>query len=500
MVRPIPTDVVVVGGGPVGMLLAAELAYYDVAVVVLEGEAGTSTRPKATTLHARTTQTLARRGYLPTPEFSPAAGTVSSPFHFAGLPGLHITAPAAEPEPVLKRAQADLERLFEERARACGAQVLRGHRMTGLAQRPDGVRVVAEGPQGRTEFGAAFVVGADGARGTVRELAGIGCDTYAPTVSAMMGLVRLDEADSLSGGWHRTARGWVVAKEAADGGMHLRTVNFTRTHADRGKPLSLDELREETSQIMGREIGMSAPRWLSRFSDYARLAHTYRKDRVLLAGDAAHLHFPIGGQGLSTGILDALNLGWKLAATVRGTAGGSLLDSYDTERRPAAERVIENVRAQVSLMHPEVRLDSLRNLFSGLLATDPGGSHLGAMISAQDTVLPARSAVPSAWEGKFLQNIALTTQSGPADVIRLLREGRMLLLLFGTDTCEQHEKAAQAWSRSVRIVRAEPVAVVPCAALLVRPDGYIAWASDGAGLEATLALYLNDESDVRPVG
>ncbi|MFJ8888243.1 FAD-dependent monooxygenase [Streptomyces sp. NPDC102402] len=496
MVYPIRTQVVVVGGGPVGMLLAAELVRYGVKVLVLEREAATSKRPKATTLHARTVQTLARRGYLPGPDPTRTTGTVSSPFHFAGIPGLRITAPAAEPEPVLKRAQADIEQLFEGRARAAGARVMREHHVVGIRHLPDKVAVLAEGPQGPAVWEADYVVGADGARGTVREQAGIPCDTYEASLSAMMGLVRLDDPDALSAGWHRTPKGWVVVKDGTDGETHIRTVNFAQTDVDRGRRPSLDELREEVSRIMGREIVMSAPRWLSRFSDYARLARGYREGRVLLAGDAAHLHFPIGGQGLSTGLLDALNLGWKLAATVRGSASGSLLDSYETERRPAAERVIDNVRAQVALMHPEVRLDSLRSLMSGLLVDDRGGPHLAAMISGQDTVLPARSLSPSPWEGKFLQNIALTTRSGPTNVISLLQEGRMLLLLFGTDAYEQHEKAAQRWGCHLRVVRAEPVAVVPCDALLVRPDGYIAWASDGGGLDEAVAEYLTVEGDV----
>uniref|UniRef100_A0AAU2V7U9 FAD-dependent monooxygenase n=1 Tax=Streptomyces sp. NBC_00003 TaxID=2903608 RepID=A0AAU2V7U9_9ACTN len=497
MSRLIPTDVVVVGGGPVGMLLAAELSGYGVATVLLERLAVTSERPKATTLHARTAQTLARRGYLPAPAPSSSTAAVSSPFHFAGLPGLRISAPAGEPEPILKRTQADLERLFESHALARGARVLREHRMKGLSPRPDGVGVAAEGPHGTVEFEAAYVVGADGARGTVREQAGIRSEAYQDTVSAMMGLVRLDDPGALTAGWHRTPRGWVVAKQAADGATHIRTVNFARTHGDRGRPLLLDELRAETSQIMGRDIGMSAARWLSRFSDYARLAHTYRAGRVLLAGDAAHLHFPVGGQGLSTGLLDALNLGWKLASAVRGEASDSLLDSYDAERRPAAERVIDNVRAQVALMHPEARLDALRGIFSGLLAEDRGGAHLSAMLSAQDTVLPARSPAPSSWEGKFLQNMALTTRSGTTDVIRLLRDGRMLLLLFG-EGGKQLEEEARRWPGPVRVIRAESVSVPPCAALLVRPDGYIAWASDGGSLHETLAEYLARRDGARP--
>ncbi|MFD9721164.1 FAD-dependent monooxygenase [Streptomyces sp. NPDC059076] len=490
IVDPIRTDVVIVGGGPVGMLLAAELGRYGVGVVVLETECAVSERPRATTLHARTVQSLARRGYLPGPGIAPDGGIVSSEFHFAGLPGLSITAPAAEPQPILKRPQADLERLFEGRARSAGVRVLREHRMTGLDQRSDGVRIVAEGPQGPVVHEAAYVVGADGARSSVRRQAGMASDAYEATVAAVMGLVRLDSVGALEAGWHRTPRGWVVAKDAPDGGTHIRTVDHTRTHADRGLPLTLDELRRETSRIMGREIGMTRPRWLSRFSDYARLARGYRSGRVLLAGDAAHVHFPIGGQGLSTGLLDALNLGWKLATTVRGTASKGLLDSYDAERRPAAARVIENVRAQVSLMHPEVRLDSLRDLFRDLLAEDRGGARLSAMISAQDTVLPTCEPNPSAWEGRFLQNIALRTPSGPTNVIKLLRDGRMLLLLFGSDGCGQWESATREWGPLLHVVRSQPSAAMPCTALLVRPDGYIAWASDGGDLKTALTGYL----------
>jgi len=249
-----------------------------------------------------------------------SGGAVSSAFHFAGIPGLSISVPEGEPEPVLKCAQAELERRFEERARAAGARILRGVSVTGVEQEHDAVRVVARGPRGCWSWRAEYVVGADGARGTVRELAGIGSGTYPATVSAMMGRVRLGRPGMLGAGWHRTRRGWIVAKDAGDGAVHLRTLNCRAAHADRHRPLGLEELRREVGWIAGRDIAMSEGRWLSRFSDFSRLARTYRVGRVLLAGDAAHVHFPIGGQGLSTGLLDAVNLGWKLALTVLGGA------------------------------------------------------------------------------------------------------------------------------------------------------------------------------------
>ncbi|MFD7168264.1 FAD-dependent monooxygenase [Streptomyces violascens] len=488
MVHPGRTAVVIVGGGPVGMLLAAELGGYGVRTLVLEADAATSERPKATTLHARTVQCLARRGYLPAPEPTRLEGSVSSPFHFAGLPGLQITAPASEPDPILKRPQAELERLFETRARARGAKVLREHRVVELHQGTDGMRIAADGPHGRTFFESAYVVGADGARSTVRKLAGIESESWPATVSAMMGLVRVEGADAPVAGWHRTPRGWVTVKEDTDG-THIRTLNYASPRADCSLDPSLEELRRETSWILGQEIAMSAPRWLSRFSDFTRLARTYRAGRVLLAGDAAHVHFPIGGQGLSTGLLDVLNLGWKLALTVRGEASEGLLDSYDAERRPAARRVVDNTRAQVTLMDPDARFDALRSVFGGLLAKDGPHGPLSSMISAQDTVVAGSPGDLSRWEGRFLPNLPLRTEAGPTDVIRLLQDGRMLLLLFGVHG-DGHEKAAQKWAHVLRVVRAERVADVSCNALLLRPDGYVAWASDGDDLDATLAVYL----------
>lgn len=482
------TDVAIVGGGPVGLLLAAELAGYGVRTVVLEERAEVADRPRATTLHARTAQVLARRGHLPAPALPLGEGTSSTPFHFAGVWGLELTAPAAEPDPLFKRPQADLERLFEERALAAGAQVLRRHRVTGLGQRGSGVTVRAEHPGGQREFEAAYVVGADGARSTVRTLGRILSDTTLPTVAAMVGVVRCDRPQAPEPGWHRTPQGWVVARRTAEGRLHLRVADCLNAPADHRLPLGLDEFRRETSRIMGRDIGMDEPRWLSRFSDFSRLARTYRSGRVLLVGDAAHLHFPVGAQGLSTGLLDALNLGWKLAFTVRGVAAPGLLDSYDAERRPAAERLLDQVRTQVELMRPGRTPGSLEELAAAGGAADAGAElkRLGLMVSGQDTVLPPRTGRPSAWEGQFLGNRELLTDDGPADVIRLLQDGRMLLVRFGSAG-----GVPQELRHVLRVVRAQPVAGLPRAALLLRPDGYVAWASDVSGdIDAPLLEWL----------
>ncbi|WP_329391859.1 FAD-dependent monooxygenase (plasmid) [Streptomyces sp. NBC_01351] len=487
---------IVVGGGPVGMLVAAELAAYGVDTVLLESQVRVSERPKATTLHARAVQSLVRRGHLAGP-VAPSAGPGggASPFHFAGLPGLLIAAPETEPQPILKCPQAELERLFEGRARAAGARILREHRVTETVQDRDGVRVTAEGPQGPVTCAAQYVVGADGARGTVREQAGITSDTWPATVASLMGTVTLTDPDVLSQGWLRTDRGWIVTKRDPGGGMHIRTLNCAGAHADRQLPPTLEDLRREVSWIAGHDVAMEDPRWLSRFSDVTRLARTFRAERVFLMGDAAHVHFPIGGQGLSTGVLDALNLGWKLALAVHGRAGEELLDTYDLERRPAGRRVIENTRAQLALMRPGLEPDALRGVFAEILAADDGHGHLSGMISAQDTVLPAHPGRPSPGAGTFLRNAPLHTEAGETDVIGLLRDGRPLLLLLG-EKGDAHRDEARPWAGTLHVVRARPAPGVPYDALLVRPDGYIAWTPGGTDLPDVLSGYLvEDGSD-----
>ncbi|MCX5381229.1 FAD-dependent monooxygenase [Streptomyces sp. NBC_00091] len=479
-------QVAVIGGGPVGMLVAAELAGYGVDTIVLEARAEISERPKATTLHARAVQCLARRGHLPEGTSRGASGA----FHFAGIHGLVITAPETEPEPILKCPQAELERLFETRARAAGARVLRGHRVTGIVEEPDGMRLDVEGPDGPAVCRALYLVGADGARSSVRERLGIGSDTAPATVSALVGLARLEDPGALEPGWLRTPRGWIVSKRTPGGETHIRTLDCTGAYEGRELPPTPQELCREVSRIAGRDIAMAGARWVSRFSDFTRLARTFRAGRAFLVGDAAHLHFPIGGQGLSTGVLDALNLSWKLALAVRGAAGARLLDTYDLERRPAAQGVIDNTRAQLALMRQGDDVDALRAVFTGLLASDRETGRLSDMISAQGTVLPAYTDRPSPREGRFLPNERLTTREGETDVITLLLEGRPLLLLG--ERGGPYEEEARPWSgipRTVHVAEA-PGSGMPYEALLLRPDGYIAWSPGGGTLADALSRYF----------
>ncbi|MFE5580147.1 FAD-dependent monooxygenase [Kitasatospora sp. NPDC056531] len=485
MRRGAATRVVVAGGGPVGLLVAAELAGYGIETVVLEAKEAVDDHPKANTLHARTVQCLVRRGYLNLPVSAERAGTVSTPFHFGGLPALDITAPASEPPALLKRLQADLEREFEKQAWERGARILRGHRVVAAHQDENRAVVVAEGPDGTAEFTGDFLVGADGVRSIVREQLGFGSEVHLPTVSAAMGVVRVAEPGALSEGWRRTPRGWTVARALADGRHLVRVLDLSAPHPNRHAPLTRRELETELSRITGHDVPLSEATSLSRFSDFTRLVHQYRKGRVFLVGDAAHAHFPIGGQGLSTGLLDGLNLAWKLAFVLRGTAGEGLLDTYESERRPVAEQVVANTRAQLALMKPDPALGELRALFEQLLAQDEGSRLVGGMISAQGLDLPPRGPNASRWEGRFLDNAAL----GDNDVIGLLEEGRPLLLTGDGDSVPAQEAAG--WAHVVTTVPV-PRSALPAPALLVRPDGYIAWAPDGDGLAEALRGWFGD--------
>ncbi|MGW7658251.1 FAD-dependent monooxygenase, partial [Streptomyces tendae] len=243
-----PSEVMIVGGGPVGMLLAAELGAYGITTTVVEARRTTSDEPRAGTLHARTVQS-------------------AEPFHFAGLPGLSITAPAAEPAILVKRSQADLERHFEAVARERGVRVLRGHRAVRIDQDPDGVEVTVEQdrpadsePDGGTRrLRAAFLVGADGARSTVRELCGFAAVTHPATVSALMGRIRFTDPAGVPLGWQRTERGWTSAKCDEHGHGRLLTLDCRGPHPDRGSAPTLQELSAETARIVGRPVPLADP-------------------------------------------------------------------------------------------------------------------------------------------------------------------------------------------------------------------------------------------------
>ncbi|MGA5305651.1 FAD-dependent monooxygenase [Nucisporomicrobium flavum] len=485
-------DVIVVGGGPVGALLAAELRLGGARAVVLERLTEPSGHSKAFRLQPRTLELFDQRGIL---ERFLEGNRIWPRAHFAGIePLLELDRLDAAHPHALLIPQARTEELLEKHALDLGAEIRRGHELTGLATSGDEVVARVRSAAGEYELRAPYLVGCDGGRSTVRRLAGIGFTGTDPSVSALLGDVELPEPGQLPAGvpgTMRTPRGLLMAISVLPGVTRVLTTEFDKPLPDRDAPVTLDELRTTVERITGLQVTMREPRWLSRFTDATRLADEYGTGRVLLAGDAAHVHFPIGAQGLNLGLQDAMNLGWKLAATVAGWAPDGLLDSYGAERRPAAVRVLRETRAQVALMNPEPRVDALRDLVGDLLALPEVNLWLSRELSGLDVRYETMAGdADHPLVGRPCPALTADAGAGPVPAATLLRTGHGLLLL-PTDAAT----AAAGWSDRVDVlpdVRLDAGARddVP-AALLLRPDGHVAWAGaagpdEAGGLTAAL--------------
>ncbi|KAB8169925.1 NAD(P)-binding protein [Streptomyces sp. 3MP-14] len=466
------TDVLVVGGGPVGLMLAAELRTGGARVVVLERLKEPSGHSRAFRMQARMLDVLDQRGLLD--RFTDGNRTWPKA-HFAGLEPLLDFGHLRNEHPyALLIPQARTEQLLEEHTRALGVDIRRGHAVTAVEDTGDGVRCEVETDEGRHSLTASYLVGCDGGRSTVRKLAGIGFTGSDPTVSALLADVELADPSQLPNGvpgTMRTPHGLLMAISLQPGVTRILTTEFVPPDpATARSEVTLDELRATVRRISGLDVDMDRPRWLSRFTDTTRLADTYRSGRVLLAGDAAHVHFPIGAQGLNLGLQDAVNLGWKLAATVTGRAPDGLLDSYGAERRPVAERVLRETRVQLLLMSPDPKVDPLREVFSELLAMPEVNSRLAHEITGLDI----RYQLP---EGRYTHDLlgcpCPPLKPGPGDGVRaLLRAGRGALLV--PDTRPGVARAAEGHSGRVGTV---PAGEGP--GLLLRPDGHVAWVDPG---------------------
>ncbi|MFC7259810.1 FAD-dependent monooxygenase [Streptomyces lutosisoli] len=476
------TDVVVVGGGPVGLLLAAELRLGGARVVLLERLTEPSGHSRAFRMQARMLDVLDQRGLLG--RFTEGNRTWPKA-HFAGLEPLLDFGHLHNEHPyALLIPQARTEELLEEYALSCGVEIRRGHALTGLDATPSDVVGEVDSPEGTYRLRSQYLVGCDGGRSTVRKLAGIGFSGSAPTVRALLADVELADPGQLPNGvpgTMRTPRGLLMAISLQPGVTRVLTTEFTPPEpGSEHTPVTLDELRETVRRITGIDVAMDRPRWLSRFADTTRLADTYRHGRVLLAGDAAHVHFPIGAQGLNLGLQDAVNLGWKLAGTIVGWAPPGLLDSYGSERRPVAERVLRETRVQLMLMAPDPKVDPLREMFSELLALPEVNSRLAHEMTGLDV---RYTPSPGRYEHELLGRPCPPLAEAVGDEVRtVLRTGRGVLLL-PDGTAQEAAGLATDWSHRVGTVPAEDGA-----GLLLRPDGHVAWADPGDGVPRKDAL------------
>ncbi|MET9290662.1 FAD-dependent monooxygenase [Streptomyces sp. NPDC003077] len=476
-------QVVIAGAGPVGLWLAAELRRAHVSVAVVERRTERDNRSRALTVHPRTIETFASRGaHQPfVDEGMPLPGG-----HFANLDSRLDFRRLAGPFPyTLALSQRRTEELIERQALELGATVLRGHEVTGLDDGADAVRVQVRGPEGPYHLDAAYLVGCDGTRSTVRTAAGIDYPGTPSTVLGWLGDVILDSPPPFGHSTFGPAGSLITVP--LPGGLH-RLVGITPRDLTTQWPgdLTLEELRRNVIAITGEDFGMRDPAWLSRFGNATRLAASYRRGRVFLAGDAAHQHFPAGGVGMNVGIQDAANLAWKLAATLNGWAADGLLDTYHAERHPVGIRLAEITRAQTALMTaftPEGR--SLRALFSDMIGTLPAvNDRLAGQISALSVTYPPTDPDAHPLTGTRAPDLTIAGRG----LFSLLRaDGYLLLDLTENGTALLTDLVRPGLRLHAGAVDEPPAAWRDVRVALIRPDGHVAWAGSDPG-ETAAAL------------
>ncbi|MGW1989384.1 rifampin monooxygenase [Embleya sp. NPDC001921] len=476
---PLAFDVIIAGCGPTGAMLAAELRLHDVRVLVVEKETEPVSFVRIVGLHIRSIELMAMRGLLERilehGRQRPAAGffaAITKPVP-QGLDSAHAYL-LGIPQPVIVR-------LLEEHAIALGAQVRHGCAIADFEQDDEGVTVeLADGERLRSRF----LVGCDGARSTVRKLLGVGFPGEPSRTDTLMGEMEVgvpqEEITAAVAEINKADKRFGIQPFGA--GIH-RVVVPGAAVGDRAEPPTLEDFKQQLRTIAGTDFGVHSPRWLSRFGDATRLAERYRVGRVLLAGDAAHIHPPIGGQGLNLGVQDAFNLGWKLAAQIRGWAPETLLDTYQAERHPVAEDVLDNTRAQMELLSAEPGPQAVRRLLTELMDFDEVNRHLIEKISAIG-IRYDFGAGPDLL-GHRLRDI--DTKHG--HLYGLLHRGRALLL----DRTER--LTVGGWSDRVDHL-ADPTAALDAPCVLLRPDGHVAWIGDDQqDLDGHLSRWFGKPAD-----
>ncbi len=489
--------VVVAGGGPTGLMLAGELALAGVDVAIVERRASQDLPgSRAGGLHSRTIEVLDQRGiadrFLSEGQVAQVAAYVpGATLDISDFPTRHPYG--------LGLWQNHIERILAGWVAELQVPICRGREVTGFAQDDSGVDVeLSDGRPLRAEY----LVGCDGGRSVVRKAAGIDFPGWDPSTSALIAEVEMNEEPELGirrddKGMHALGREEYEIREgeiifADDGPVR---VMVTEGDVGRAEEPTLRDLSEALISVWGTDYGLHKAIWTSRFTDMTRQAASYRDGRVLLAGDAAHVHSPVGGQGLNTGVQDAVNLGWKLAQVVNGTSPESLLDTYHAERHPVAARVLRNTMAQVALMRPDDRIEALRDTVSELLSMDEPRKRFAAMMSGLDIHYDLGEGHPLL--GRRMPDLELVTADGPLRVFALLHDARPVLVNLD----EPGGFDITPWADRVQLIDAEysgdwelPALghVAAPTAVLIRPDGYVAWVGNGTdtGLRDALTTWF----------
>ncbi|MFI8192478.1 FAD-dependent monooxygenase [Streptomyces sp. NPDC085946] len=477
--------VIVVGAGPAGMMLAGELRLAGVDVIVLERLAERTGESRGLGFTARTMEVFDQRGILP--RFGEVE--TSNQGHFGGLPidfgVLEGAWQAAKTIP-----QSVTEQHLEEWATSLGADIRRNHEFLSLTDDGDGVEVEVRGPAGVHTLRAAYLVGCDGGRSSVRKAAGFDFPGTAATLEMFLAdLKGVDIKPRMIG---ETLPGGMVMAGPLPGGITRIIVCERGTPPQRREvPPSFDEVADAWKRLTGDDISHAEPVWVSSFGDATRQVTEYRRGRVLLAGDSAHIHLPAGGQGMNTSIQDSVNLGWKLAAVVRGWAPQGLLDSYHSERHAVGKRLLMNTQAQGLLFLSGAEVQPLRDVLTELIGYKDVSQHLAAMVSGLEITYDVGTGTHPLL-GKRMPHLELTGAGRRTSSTELLHSARGVLLDL-EDNPRLRARAA-GWADRVDTVTAEPRAVSPASglqgtsAVLVRPDGYIAWAAPGSHHDLPMAL------------
>jgi 3-(3-hydroxy-phenyl)propionate hydroxylase len=463
--------VVIAGGGPTGLTLAGELALAGVDVAIVERRASQDLAgSRAGGLHARAIEVLDQRGiadrFISRGKVAQVAGFAWIRLDISDFPTRHPYG--------LALWQNHIERILAEWVSELAVPIYREREVTGFTQDDTGVTVELSDGQ---SLRARYLVGCDGGRSLIRKAAGIEFPGWEPSISNLIAEVEMSEEPTW--GVRRDDKGIHGLSKMEDGKRVRVMVTELRLGAT-GEP-TLRDLSEALIAIYGTDYGAHSPTWISRFTDMTRQAAAYRNGRVLLAGDAAHIHYPVGGQGLNLGVQDAVNLGWKLAQVVKGTAPDSLLDTYHAERHPVAARALRNTMAQTALLRPDDRTDALRDAVSELLSMDEPRKRFGAMMSGLDIHYDLGAGHPLL--GRRMPDLDLVTASGPLRVYTLLHAARPALLNLGAPGSLD----ITPWADRVQMIDATyagrwelpALGEVPApTAVLIRPDGYVAWVGE----------------------
>ncbi len=488
--------VVIAGGGPTGLMLAGELALAGVDVAIVERRASQDLiGSRSGGLHSRTIEVLDQRGiadrFLSEGQVAQVAAFAATPLDISDFPTRHPYG--------LGLWQIHIERILAGWVDELGVLIHRGREVTGFAQDDKGVDVVLSDGQ---SLRAEYLVGCDGGRSLIRKAAGIEFPGWDPTMSSLIAEAELAEQpewgirhDAL--GVHALGK---VEYEIRDGEVVYKDegparVMVTERHIGSTTEPTVGDLSEALIAVYGTDYGIHSPTSISRFTDMTRQAAAYRDRRVLLAGDAAHVHAPDGGQGLNVGVQDAVNLGWKLAQVVNRTSPESLLDSYHAERHPVAARVLRNTMASVALRRRDDRTKAVVDTMSELLGMDEPRRRFAAMMSGLDIHYDLGEGHPLL--GRRMPDLDLVTADGQLRVYTLLHEARPVLLNLG----ERGLFDVTPWADRVQLIDAECVGtwelpvlgeIAAPTAVLIRPDGYVAWVGDpiDSGLRQALTTWF----------